>query len=952
MFGRGNPLVDTIAVCPTCQTRYRLSGLAAAKPLRCKRCHAVFNIPADNDLPLVQFPADDAAEDAPMPGADTDALPALMGDPSSLARAGVKMKVDLGPARRENTDSVLIPRAASRTIDTTLSQIQSEQKYVIQGELSRGGMGMILRAVERDIRREVAMKVMITTPDEEHKARFIEEAQVTGQLEHPNIVPVHDLGVDADGRIFFTMKLVQGKSLEQILDELDTDSRVAKRKYSLARLLHIYVSICHAIAFAHAKGVVHRDLKPANVMVGDFGEVLVMDWGLAKIGAVRGSARASSDSARSTSAQMQTVQAAVDAELAQRVTSLRYESDSGATMHGKVMGTPPYMPPEQARGRIGEIDERSDIYALGGILYEILTLKPPIAASSIKRILQDVIRGRITPPESRAPEREIPRELSAIAMKALARRPRERYQTVEALREDIDLFLEGRAVSAKEDTPWEALVKMVKRNRTASLAIAVASLILLVVVGIAFQANVRARQRAEASEIEAQKALAAVQQEQAQRQQAQTRSAPAFLDQANKAVLNKDFETALLQLDVAVEFDPRLAAAWLLCGQIHMQQKQFDQACTDLDRYRALRPDDEDAKELLSLAWQARKHGADGVAGRIAEIFRRQKMFSLVSEKGLELSQLHAIARGRIEKAWPGTGEQVSLLANGLRLRLQGERYQDLAPLKDLPFVDLYLRSPSIQDLAPLTGMVLTRLQIIGGQIRSLDALKGMPLTHLALRELPELASLAPLRDMPLEDFSLNQCPKVVDIDPLRTLPIRRLELSYYRPADLSALRWLKLEHLALLYAGTTDIAFARGMPLASVDLRGTKITDLAPLADAPLETLNLSQTAVKDLQPLKNAPLRVLSLSYTPVEDLSPLKGLRLERLEIHGTAMTDLAPLKDMPLKSIALTPRRIGPGVEVLRPSKTLETISLDGQKAIPAAEFWKRYAAGEFRPAKKK
>src|SRR5262249_43741407 len=147
------------------------------------------------------------------------------------------------------------------------------QRYVLEGEIGRGGMGAVLRAVDCDIRREVAVKYLLDQADAGKKLRFVEEAQITGQMEHPNIVPIHELGVDGKGRLFFTMKMVQGRSLAQVLTDLRDVPRIYEKEWPLGRLLSVLVNVCHALAYAHARGVVHRDLKPANIMVGDFGEV-------------------------------------------------------------------------------------------------------------------------------------------------------------------------------------------------------------------------------------------------------------------------------------------------------------------------------------------------------------------------------------------------------------------------------------------------------------------------------------------------------------------------------------------------------------------------------------------------------------------------------------------------------------------------------------------------------
>ncbi len=200
-------------------------------------------------------------------------------------------------------------------------------------------------------------------------------------------MPIHELGVDAKNRLFFSMKMVKGRSLQQVLKELREDPRTAEKEYTLGRLLTILVGICHALAYAHSRGVIHRDLKPANIMLGDFGEVYVMDWGLAKVLAGGPGSPAAS--------------AAPPSEATVPVHTRR-EMGEERTQDGVIVGTVVYMPPEQALGRISDIDRRSDIYALGAILYALLTLQPPIEVEGDHfAALLRVTEGNIKPPELR-----------------------------------------------------------------------------------------------------------------------------------------------------------------------------------------------------------------------------------------------------------------------------------------------------------------------------------------------------------------------------------------------------------------------------------------------------------------------------------------------------------------------------------------------------------------------
>ncbi len=245
-----------------------------------------------------------------------------------------------------------------------------EGRYQVTGEVARGGVGIVMRGHDVDLGRDVAMKVI----REEHAGdpdvlqRFVEEAQIGGQLQHPGIVPVYEIGLDGDGRPFFTMKLVKGDTLASLLKNR------AGPADDLHRLLRIFEAVCETMAYAHARGVIHRDLKPANVMTGAFGEVLVVDWGMGKVLRSGG-----------TADEQRTARSEIDASM---IATFRSEGSGTDSVVGSVMGTPQYMPPEQARGDIDAVDERSDVFSLGAILCEILTGKPPFTGKGHEALMQ------------------------------------------------------------------------------------------------------------------------------------------------------------------------------------------------------------------------------------------------------------------------------------------------------------------------------------------------------------------------------------------------------------------------------------------------------------------------------------------------------------------------------------------------------------------------------------
>jgi serine/threonine protein kinase/formylglycine-generating enzyme required for sulfatase activity len=337
-----------------------------------------------------------------------------------------------------------------------------EEKYEYRGIIGHGGMGKVILVKDRDLRRNVAMKLMRSgaASRPEFVARFLEEAQVTGQLEHPNIVPIHEVGLDDRDRVFFTMKHVKGVTLAEVFYKLAEGDEETVRHYTLVRLLSIIQQLANALSFAHARGVIHRDLKPDNVMLGEFGEVLMMDWGIAKLVGGERAPDSSVDSMPTASG-----------ELTHTVASVR--SHSGVrTRVGSTLGTPGYMSPEQARGENASLDGRTDVFSLGAIMYHMLTGTPPYDQHTIEECLAATSQGLpVEPPAVRLRrvaskhELAIPREVTAITMKALSPDIAERYQSAEALAADIQRFLEGRSVLACPDTLAQRTVKWVKRNR-------------------------------------------------------------------------------------------------------------------------------------------------------------------------------------------------------------------------------------------------------------------------------------------------------------------------------------------------------------------------------------------------------------------------------------------------------------------------------------------------------
>jgi serine/threonine-protein kinase len=365
------------------------------------------------------------------------------------------------------TDDPATP-AEPLTTDYSAGSAGVTLHYEILRPHARGGLGEVFVARDRQLGREVALKEIQSehARHPNHRSRFLREAEITGRLEHPGVVPVYGLGQYADGRPFYAMRFIRGDSLKDAIrafhgteGESAMSHTGAARNLEFRQLLGRFVDVCNAVAYAHSRGVLHRDLKPGNIMLGKYGETLIVDWGLA-----RSLERAESDTVLS-------------------VPAVDEDSAAGLTQAGTVLGTPGYMSPEQAGGRLEELGPASDVYSLGATLYTLLTGRPAFTSNDTGSILDRVQKGDFPPP--RQVRREVPAALEAVCLKAMALRPAARYATPKTLAEDIEHWLADEPVSAWREPLSVRGRRWMKRHRVLVMASMTALLVGALTLGVA-----------------------------------------------------------------------------------------------------------------------------------------------------------------------------------------------------------------------------------------------------------------------------------------------------------------------------------------------------------------------------------------------------------------------------------------------------------------------------------
>ncbi len=346
------------------------------------------------------------------------------------------------------------------------------QRFQIRRPLDRGGLGIVSVAVDNEFNREVALKEIRgdRADDQSYRSKFLLEAEITGRLEHPGIVPVYGLGTRADGRPYYAMRLIRGDNLWTHIKRFHDSVKTGEEPFdsgALRKLLRRFLDVCQAIQYAHTRGVLHRDLKPGNVMLGKFGETLVVDWGLAK--------PCGAQEHESQPTEVQPESSLIPSGISE-----------GLTVQGSIVGTAAYAPPEQLQGNLRNVNERSDVYGLGAILYELFVGKPPAQGETLEAIIKAAIAGDIKPPRHWQPK--LPKPLEAICLKAISRLPNDRYATAADLALEVERWLDDLPVLAYAEPFSLRTRRWIKGHQ--SLVATAAAIVLMSTLGLALFSSI------------------------------------------------------------------------------------------------------------------------------------------------------------------------------------------------------------------------------------------------------------------------------------------------------------------------------------------------------------------------------------------------------------------------------------------------------------------------------
>ena len=620
-------------------------------------------------------------------------------------------------------------------------------RYLSGRLIGTGGMKEIYEVEDLKTGRPVAMAIVKQLKSKELIEQFIQEARITACLEHPNIMPVYDIGIESSGQAYFTMKLVKEDNLGTIIKNLRKRNSEYQQKYPLNRLLEIFSDICDAVAFAHSKGVLHLDLKPDNIQVGDFGEVLVCDWGLARF----------------------------KPELAQVEDTVEYVNGQ-LTIHGQVFGSPGYMSPEQAYDGREKLCKYSDIYSLGCLLYTLLTLKAPYEGDTVEEIISKTAKGYFTRPAKAASTRFVPESLEAVCVKAMEYQQKDRYHSASELRADVRSFLNGYATFAQQASMLTQMVLLYRRQKAMVISAALATILAIAATYIYFDAEQEKSEVVEALD-EVVEAL--------DKKEAENEQVVKELDQqtAQNDVLLDTFSKFQKRLNIFSNLN-------IITGLNYLVDRDFLKAAEALEK-----SGDEGFTKHIELFKVIGDNYKDKALPRhylydlIALL--NEDLFTAVIQRFLKneapyLDPLEIV---------PLTEDLLKITnpeCQYIKLQITIHEEHKIVSLKDMEY---------LHDISPLVLVPAHELDISYTQVSDLTPLTEMPLENLNLRK-TKVSDISPLVGLPLKVLDLSYS-KVKGFSALKEFPLEEIKVSGLKVNYVEDLQNNKKLHT--LYVSPTD---------------------------------------------------------------------------------------------------------------------------------------------------
>ena len=848
------------------------------------------------------------------------------------------------------TESVLTDTAISKIEQEEATPVfdpdvnRSADRYEDASIIAEGAMKSIYQVNDTFTARNVAMAVIKNDIAENQSEcnRFVKEARIAANLQHPNIVPIHDIGINEDNHPFFTMKLIRGENLSTILRKLRYAEISYLEKYDLTALLTIFLKVCNAVSFAHSKGIIHLDLKPENIQVGDYGEVLVLDWGLAK------QIKMSADNMYNNADMKSTVY--------KHLSNIYYARQ---TVNGVVKGTPGYMSPEQAIGDISAKDRRADIYSLGCILYSILTHERPTQGETFTEIVKETISGDILPPQKRVPYMIIPESLNAVTMKAMAVNPDDRYQSVKEIENEINAFIGGFATLAQEAGLFTQIGLMYKRHKVEFSFILGSIMVIIFAFGVFFNRLSEEKDKANTA-LEnfkiSQKALVDTEKRISKDRRREWQIV--YNDHFNTDTLNDEWQvTAGTENNKSykkVAVKTVISDSMLTIPKHDISLVYLNKPITGDSRLEAdvMLNSVEDSQIICFLR---------------SVYFKNNIRYSLLSGYNFTCSAVDnscALSKqGKlIERA-----ELPVILKPNRTYKLVAEKVEAFLKFSIDGYPVLKVKDDTHFSTSEMTGLGIA----VKNSGFSLDKMNVYQLGSSIKVDLLNLGCFhADKGNYKKSEFFLNEViesgtsrdriakakAQLKRVDKLKKMnrEVERFRKILRKKVKLWDDNFLLIAddqiNLLLPPGGLKDISVLKSLNITGLlSLAENPVKDLKPIQGLPIKRLILRRTDIASVKDIKHMDLEQLDISHTPVSSIAPLAGMNLKKLDIRHTNLETLNPIVTLPLETIVLTPATLPKGWRnTLLRCHSLKVIATNESElghSQTVEEFWSKYGKGE-------